>query len=227
MAEDAFTIDLSPDSDISSVVLFAEVLDKRGQPLSGTFVTFRLQGEGSLDEISDVHTQQRRTSKQGVSVTWYEYPVQKPRLACKGTVTASCPDATSVRLRPGTLIPFNMSEWASIATMLPPQGEIPPEVCETESAGEAAVIADRPEPSTDALTRGEKTALFAMLSCGTAKHLGRPPTASEFVRLCDAVILARKLATIEGGLLSEVTEIYWTGNDWVIKRIEDQERRAA
>ena len=107
MAEDSFTIDLPADSDISVVALVAEVLDSRGEPMSWPFVTFRLRGDGSLDSITTVLTQQRRTSRQGVSVTWYAFPVVEPKRPLKATVSASCPYAESVKLRPGTLLPFN------------------------------------------------------------------------------------------------------------------------
>jgi hypothetical protein len=227
VAEDSFTIDLTADGDVSSVALFAEVLDPRGEPLSGVFVTFRLRGEGSFDSASSIQTQQRRTSKYGASVTWYEYPVQRPRLPLKGTVTAACPEAESVRLRPGTFLPFKKSDSAAIRTAPLPRDETPQEAGETESAAEEGVIEHQLEPPTDALTEADRSALFAMLSGGTAKHLGREPTVSEFVRLCDAVVLARELATIEGGLLSLEAEVHWTGDGRVINRLEAREERAA
>jgi hypothetical protein len=97
VAKDSFYIDLPANTDVSSITLFAE------EPLSGIYATFRLQGDGSLDGDTSIQTQQRRTSKHGVTVTWYAHSIQEPRPALRATVTISCPYAGSVKLRPGTL----------------------------------------------------------------------------------------------------------------------------
>jgi hypothetical protein len=249
LAEDSFTIDLPANSDVSSVALYAEVLGTHGEPLSGIFVTFKLWGDGSLDELTSVHTQQRQCSKQGVSVTWYPFPVQSHRAALKATVNASCPYADSLRLRAGTFLPFNsrFEEETSIAEEHAVEEDSPqvestgngqPIEEETSIAEEHAVEEDPPqvestgngqpievETSTEALSKADRGALFAMLSAGTAKHLGRKPTVLEFIRLCDAVALARKLS-IEGGTLPHGTEIHWTGDDWIIDTAESRNRAA-
>jgi hypothetical protein len=104
VANDSFYIDLPANSDLSSIGFFAEVLDIHGEPLSGVYAMFRLQGDGSLDSTTSIQTQQRRTSKHGATVTWYEYPIKRPRTALRATLTVTCPYAMSVKLRPGTLL---------------------------------------------------------------------------------------------------------------------------
>jgi hypothetical protein len=274
MAEDSYTIDLPAGNDVSSLTLYAEVLGDRGDPLSGAFMTFRLHGDGSLDDVATVHTLQRRTSKQGVSVTWYGHPGEDPRGSLKATLIASCPEALLVKLRPGTFLPISTpkveafgstpyplevaspeveeseildvgafpgdepdsniaaratdgNELSATHMMSPLKGETPHEVKGLESSVVEAAANPESKRDSQGLTQDDRSRLFASLSVGTAKHLGREPTVAEFIRLCDGVVLARKLAYIEENVLPHAAEIYWTGDDWVINWLEARDDRAA
>jgi hypothetical protein len=83
------------------------------------------------------------------------------------------------------------------------------------------------EAATEAarqLSEMERRALFVALSAGTEHHLGRQPTVTEFVRLSDAVVLARQLAALEQGLFCGGIEVHWTGNEWVVQPVENGAR---
>jgi hypothetical protein len=68
------------------------------------------------------------------------------------------------------------------------------------------------------LTELDRCALFTALTGGTEKRLERKPTASEFVRLCEAVSVARQLVEVERGLLTPgELEIHWTGVEWSVQ----------
>jgi hypothetical protein len=78
------------------------------------------------------------------------------------------------------------------------------------------------------MTETERRALFVALSAGTERHLGRKPTAGEFVRLCDALVMARQLAMVERHLFYGGMEIHWDGSEWTVEDTsQTEDRRAA
>jgi hypothetical protein len=70
------------------------------------------------------------------------------------------------------------------------------------------------------LSEMERRGLFVALSAGTERNLGRQPTVTEFVRLSDAVVLARQLVTLEQGLFCGGVEVHWTGDEWIVQPVE-------
>jgi hypothetical protein len=104
------------------------------------------------------------------------------------------------------------------------QAEATPEEASSLAPQEITIKA-RPVADPSVLTETERYALFVALAAGTEEKLGRKPTAGEFVRLCDALVMARQLVMVERHLFYGGMKIYWNGAEWVVEETCQTEGR--
>jgi hypothetical protein len=97
MAESQIEIKLPADTATEALSFLATVMSG-GLPVVDVPVTFHLQGDGTFDAFQSVKELDVRTDSEGQAfLTWWEYPVYRPRRELHSRVTARC-DASDCEL---------------------------------------------------------------------------------------------------------------------------------